>query len=133
MFLQTVARHGSRSQTSDESEKQALAVWTAASKKGELTSTGQKFDDDLKKFQAAEKTIGYGKLSTSGHEEWVGIGRRTAANYRSFLTKAADEQDDIDFETTTFAAPSRARTRCATVSSPRFLASTSRSAKRSTA
>ncbi len=100
VFLETVARHGSRSQTSDGDEKQALAVWNAASKKGALTSTGEKFDDDLKKFQAAEEAVGYGKLSTLGHEEWVGIGRRTAANYRSFLTKAADKQDDIDFETT---------------------------------
>jgi hypothetical protein len=100
VFLETLGRHGSRSQTSDDSEKKALAVWKAASKQGELTSTGQKFDDDLKEFQAAEDLVGYGKLSTLGHEEWAGIGRRTAANYRSFLTKAADKQDDIDFETT---------------------------------
>jgi len=100
VFLETVARHGSRSQTSDDSEKSALAVWKAASKEGELTSTGEKFDDDLEKLQAAEEAVGYGKLSTLGQQEWVGIGRRTAANYRSFLLKSADKQDDIDFWTT---------------------------------
>jgi hypothetical protein len=100
VFLENLGRHGSRSQTSDVSERRALTVWTAAANKGQLTSTGERFDDDLRKFQAAEKSIGYGRLSAMGRTEWTGIGRRTATNYRAFLTKAATSGDDIEFKTT---------------------------------
>lgn len=100
MFLETVARHGSRSQTSNDGEQRALAVWSAASRKGALTTAGKLFDDDLKAFQAAEESIGYGYLSETGKAEWNGIGRRTAANYHAFLTEAAADGDDIVFKTT---------------------------------
>lgn len=100
IFLETVARHGSRSQTNNDSEQRALAVWNAAAKKGQLTTVGKLFDDDLKKFQAAELSIGYGRLSATGKAEWLGIGRRTAANYHDFITKAAANGDDIRFKTT---------------------------------
>ncbi|KAA1398202.1 histidine-type phosphatase [Aeromicrobium ginsengisoli] len=99
-FIENVGRHGSRSQTNSDSEKRALAVWNAAAKKGQLTTAGKLFDDDLKAFQAAETTIGYGHLSTIGRAEWAGIGRRTAANYHDLLTKAAADGDDIRFRTT---------------------------------
>ncbi|WP_332665302.1 histidine-type phosphatase [Aeromicrobium sp.] len=99
-FLQTVARHGSRSQTSNDAEQRALAVWSAAAKKGQLTTAGKLFDDDVRKLQAAEVSIGYARLSAIGRAEWQGIGRRTAANYHEFLTKAAADGDDITFKTT---------------------------------
>jgi hypothetical protein len=100
VFLENVGRHGSRSQTDNDGEQRALAVWSAAAKKGQLTTAGKLFDDDLKKFQAAETSIGYGHLSALGRQEWIGIGRRTAANYHDFLTKAATDGDDIEFKTT---------------------------------
>jgi hypothetical protein len=100
VFLENVGRHGSRSQTSNDGEQRALAVWSAAAKKGQLTTNGTLFDDDLKKVQAAETSIGYGRLSALGRKEWIGIGRRTAANYHDFLTKAAVSGDDIAFRTT---------------------------------
>ena len=100
VFLQNVARHGSRSQTNNDGEQRALAVWSAAANRGQLTTAGKLFDDDLKKFQAAESSIGYGRLSAIGKVEWNGIGRRTAANYHGFLTKAAANGDDIEFRTT---------------------------------
>lgn len=100
VFLENVGRHGSRSQTTNDGEQRALAVWSSASRKGQLTTAGKLFDDDLKKFQAAETSIGYGRLSAVGRTEWIGIGRRTAANYQGFLTKAAADGDDIVFKTT---------------------------------
>lgn len=100
VFLENVGRHGSRSQTSNDSEQRALAVWSAAAKKGQLTTNGKLFDDDLKKFQAAETSIGYARLSALGRKEWTGIGRRTAANYPAFFAKAAASGDDIVFKTT---------------------------------
>ncbi|MFI5428245.1 hypothetical protein [Aeromicrobium sp. UC242_57] len=86
-FLETVARHGARSQTDTAAEKRVLSVWKKASKKRALTSRGKRFDNDLRAFQKAERTIGYGHLSTIGKAEWRGIGRRTADNYGQFLSK----------------------------------------------
>ena len=100
VFLENVGRHGSRSQTSTDGEQRAYAVWKSASGKGQLTTAGKQFDDDLKTFQKAESAIGYGKLSALGKAQWAGIGRRTAANYHDFLTKAATTGDDIAFRTT---------------------------------
>ena len=100
VFLENVGRHGSRSQTDNDGEQRALAVWSAAARKGQLTTAGKLFDDDLKKFQTAETSIGYGHLSSLGRKEWIGIGRRTAANYQGFFTKAAADGDDIVFKTT---------------------------------
>jgi hypothetical protein len=102
IFLENVARHGSRSQTNNDGEQRALAVWSSAAKKGQLTTAGKLFDDDLKKFQSAETSVGYGKLSALGKAEWKGIGRRTAANYQDFLTNAAADGDDITFKTTSY-------------------------------
>ena len=98
-FLQNVARHGSRSLTSTDREKRALAVWRTASRRGDLTTRGKKFGRQLRTFQRAEKKIGYGNLSTLGKSEWRGIGRRTATNYRSYLTAAAARGESIAVQT----------------------------------
>jgi hypothetical protein len=87
-FLENLGRHGARSLTSDVAEKRALAVWKAAVRKHALTSAGHRFNDDLAAFQKAERSIGYGELSAVGKSEWVGIGRRTAANYPGFISAA---------------------------------------------
>lgn len=94
-FVETIARHGSRSSTDTVAEKRALKVWKGASRKGALTTRGKRFDNDLRAFQKAEKKIGYGHLSTLGKAEWRGIGRRTASNYGDFLTASAAEGDKI--------------------------------------
>jgi hypothetical protein len=97
IFLENVGRHGSRSQTSDAGEKRAYAVWRSAASRQALTTTGQRFDDDLRTFQAAEKSIGYGELSALGKAEWKGIGRRTAVNYADFWSRTAATGDDVAF------------------------------------
>ena len=89
IFLETVGRHGARSLTSRDAEKRALAVWKKASNKKALTSSGKRFAGDVARFQKAERSIGYGNLSSVGRSEWSGIGRRTAAGYSTFLTQAA--------------------------------------------
>lgn len=97
MFLENVGRHGSRSMTSDNAEVRALAVWSAASRSGGLTTAGKLFDDDVRAFQAAELTIGYGNLSAIGKAEWQGIGRRTGASYYNFLNRAAAAGGTVEF------------------------------------
>lgn len=95
--LQNVGRHGSRSQTNAKAENRALKVWSAASRKGALTTVGKQFGDDVKAFQKAERGITYGHLSATGKAEWQGIGRRTAANYPEFWARVAASRDNVKF------------------------------------
>ena len=92
-FLETVARHGARSLTNDDAEKDALSIWQRASDQGGLTERGQSFARDVKEFQQAEEKVGYGKLSGLGREEWQGIGKRHAETYADFFT-ALDRRDE---------------------------------------
>ncbi len=92
-FLETVARHGARSLTSDEPERDALRIWQRASDQGALTENGKTFGRDVRRFQEAEKSIGYGKLSGVGQEEWQGIGQRHAEVYGDFFA-ALDRRDE---------------------------------------
>jgi hypothetical protein len=99
-FLETLGRHGSRTLTDSGQETRALSVWTAASKKGALTTRGQHFDNDVKAFRTVEQSIGYGELSDTGKDEWSGIGRRTAVNYAPFFAKTVADGDKVAFRTT---------------------------------
>ncbi|MCW2830725.1 MAG: hypothetical protein JWP31_1417 [Aeromicrobium sp.] len=99
LFLETVARHGSRTLTSSGAEDRADAVWRTASSSGQLTTRGRQFDDDLHAFRGVERSIGYGLLSALGKQEWRGIGRRTADNYRRFLTDSAARGERIAMTT----------------------------------
>ena len=99
-FLETLGRHGSRSQTSDSTEKRVLGVWQKAADNNALTENGKTFARDIKLFQEAEKKVGYGKLSALGKEEWAGIGRRNAGNYKSFFTSINKNKEKISSVTT---------------------------------
>ncbi|MDQ3155936.1 MAG: hypothetical protein M3Q98_04320 [Actinomycetota bacterium] len=99
-FLETLGRHGSRSQTSDSTEKRVLGVWQKAADKNALTENGKTFARDVKLFQEAEKKVGYGKLSALGKDEWAGIGRRNAANYKNFFASIDKNKEKIASVTT---------------------------------
>ena len=92
-FVETVSRHGSRSMTSTRTEKKVLALWSKASARGQLTTRGRRFAADLKAFQKAEKSVGYGHLSSIGKAEWRSIGRRTATTYADFFTEVSRAGD----------------------------------------
>ncbi len=98
--LQTVSRHGARSQTSDTVEKRVLALWEKARKKGKLTTLGKGLKADVQAFQVAERRVGYGDLSKLGAVEWSGIGTRWAAAYEDFLEQAQADGDTISYVTT---------------------------------
>ncbi len=102
IFIENVARHGARTLTSSSAEKRARKIWEDAAKKDALTPTGETFDQDLAAFQEAERKIGYGNLSALGKAEWAGIGRRTADNYRDYLTTATKNGDEIAYKVTTY-------------------------------
>lgn len=99
IFVENIARHGARSLTDTAAEKRAMKVWSSASRVGALTTRGKRFDNDLRAFQKAERKIGYGRLSAVGKDEWRGIGRRTAANYRQFFAESAASGDKIAMAT----------------------------------
>ena len=92
-FLETVSRHGSRSLTNDNPERDALEIWKRASDQGGLTERGKKFAIDVAQFQEAERKIGYGRLSGVGQEEWQGIGKRHGEMYADFFD-ALDNRDE---------------------------------------
>jgi hypothetical protein len=94
-FIETVGRHGARPLTSDSTEKRVLSVWDEANKKKALTDVGKTLSRDVKKFQSAERKVGYGDLSGIGRDEMRGIGRRTAANYSSFFSSVKKKKATI--------------------------------------
>jgi hypothetical protein len=99
-FLETVARHGSRTMTGTSTENRVMTVWNGAAKRNALTDVGKRFDNDVRAFQAAERTVGYGQLTTQGKDQWAGIGRRTAVNYADFFAKVQADGDRIQNVTT---------------------------------
>lgn len=98
-FLETVGRHGSRTLTSSAAERRSLIVWRNASRQGAVRPLGKRFAKDVLAFQKAEQRLGYGNLSTIGAAEWKGIGRRTAASYRAYLSSATRKGDEVEFKT----------------------------------
>lgn len=96
-FIETVARHGSRAAVGDAEEKRVLKVWEQAKKADALTETGENLKADIKRFQAAEKELGYGQLSELGKSELAGLGRRTTDNYAEFFSRAQEDGDEIAF------------------------------------
>ena len=96
-FIQTVGRHGSRASVSAADEKDVLKYWKRAKDADALTATGEQLKEDIERFQAAEKELGYGELSSLGRSELAGIGRRTADNYAEFFSRAQEDGDEIAF------------------------------------
>jgi hypothetical protein len=98
-FVETVGRHGSRAGVSSAEENRVLKLWEQAKKAGALTETGEGLKADIKRFQAAEKELGYGQLSALGKSELAGIGRRMTDNYAEFFSRAQEDGDEIAFVT----------------------------------
>ncbi len=99
IFVQTIARHGSRANTTSNEEDRMIKLWERAESAGMLTETGEDLKADIERFQAAEKEVGYGQLSSIGKAELAGIGRRTADNYGDLFSRAQEDGDEIAFVT----------------------------------
>ena len=96
IFVETIARHGARPHTSASSEEDVLDIWEQAEDAGALTSVGRTLAGDIRTFQAAERQVGYGKLSGLGRETWQGIGGRTEQTYEPFFDQVVADGDRID-------------------------------------
>jgi hypothetical protein len=98
-FIETIGRHGSRTATGDDEENRILKLWEQAKKQGALSENGKTLKRDIERFQAAEKKAGYGQLTSTGKAELAGLGRRTADNYGELFSKAQEDGDTIEFQT----------------------------------
>jgi len=98
-FVETVGRHGSRTSIPSEESDRILQLWEQAKEADALTETGEDLKADIEKFQADEKEIGAGQLTSLGKLELNGLGRRTAENYADFFTRAQEDGDEIAFVT----------------------------------
>ena len=94
-FLETIARHGARSQTSSSNESSILSIWGDAEDAGALTDVGRTLAADIRAFQSAEASIGWGQLSALGRQEWRGIGARTAQTYGPFFDQVFAADEDV--------------------------------------
>ncbi len=98
-FIETIGRHGSRTATGSVEEDRILKLWEQAEKQGALTENGKNLKRDIELFQAVEKEVGYGELTSIGKSELAGIGRRTADNYAEFFSRAQEDGDQVEFVT----------------------------------
>ena len=98
-FVETIGRHGSRAAVGAAEENRILKLWKKAEKQGALTEDGKNLKDDIERFQAAEKEVGYGNLTRIGTAELAGLGRRTAENYADFFSRAQEDGDQVEFVT----------------------------------
>ncbi len=100
VFLENVGRHGSRSQTTNDGEQRALAVWRRRIQQGPADDRRQAVRRRPQEVPGSRDVDRLRPPQRPRRTEWIGIGRRTAANYQGFLTKAAADGDDIVFKTT---------------------------------
>ena len=98
-FVETIGRHGSRTATNDDEEERVIKLWEQAKEQDALTEVGEDLKDDLKQFEADQKEIGYGELTSIGKAEMAGIGRRTAENYADFFSRVSEKGEEIAFVT----------------------------------
>jgi hypothetical protein len=98
-FIETIGRHGSRTATGSAEENRILKLWEKGNKQGALSENGKNLKNDIERFQAVEKKIGYGELTSTGEAELRGLGRRTAKNYAGFFSQAQEDGDKVQFVT----------------------------------
>jgi histidine phosphatase superfamily protein (branch 2) len=98
-FVETIGRHGSRTAVGSAEEKSVLRLWKKAEKQGALTENGKNLKRDIERFQAVEKRVGYGELTSTGKAELAGLGRRTAENYNELFSRAQEDGDKVEFVT----------------------------------
>lgn len=99
-FIENVGRHGSRAAITGNAGKDMLSAWKQADKANAVTKLGRSLPADLKAFQSAQETVGFGQESTRGKAEWKGIGARTASNYPSFFEATQKDGDNVLLVTT---------------------------------
>jgi hypothetical protein len=76
VFVENLARHGSRTLTDGELLSDSIKLWERAKREDALTSVGRRFGPDARALRSAMREFGFGELNTLGREEMRGIGAR---------------------------------------------------------
>ncbi len=96
VFAENVARHGSRSLTSEDPIDDAIALWEKAKSADALTSAGRRFGPDATALRAAMKKVGFGMLSTLGKKEMQAIGAREGERLSAMFDQAIADGAKVD-------------------------------------
>lgn len=95
VFIEHVARHGSRLLSSKKYDDLSLQLWNKARTEGELTSLGEGFGPEVEALTAANEKLGYGNLSALGAQEHQGIASRMASRQEDLFAEAADASEHV--------------------------------------
>lgn len=85
VFIELVARHGSRSLSSPKYDVLTKLVWEEAASQGALTSLGQTLGHKVDLVTAANEQLGYGLLTVLGKEEHAKLATRLADRLPNLL------------------------------------------------
>ena len=96
VFAQNVARHGSRTLTSEDRIDDAVELWEEAKSAGALTSAGKKFGPEARALFLTMKRVGFGNLNTLGAEEMRAIGVREGKRLTSLFRTASDKGTKVE-------------------------------------
>ena len=99
VFVEHVARHGSRLLSSKKYDDLAYQLWEEAEKDGGLTTLGQTFGPEALKMTAVNEELGYGSLSGLGATEHGDMARRVFTRQQQFFEAAAKDGEHIQIVT----------------------------------
>lgn len=96
VFVEHVARHGSRAMTSSKSGDLSLQIWEKARAEGALTPLGEAFGPVVKDILAANEKLGYGNLSARGQREHREMAVRVAQRLPALFKRIGERSERID-------------------------------------
>jgi hypothetical protein len=91
VFVESVARHGSRFMSSKKYDDLAYQLWETAEAFGGLTALGEEFGPELRSLIEVHEKSGYGGLSQLGAQEHHDTGRRMAERNAKLFSEAVDD------------------------------------------
>jgi hypothetical protein len=95
VFVENVARHGSRFLSSKKYDDLAYQLWETAEDAGALTALGEEFGPELESLIEAHEKSGYGGLSQLGAQEHHETGRRLAERNAQLFSEAVDDGEQM--------------------------------------
>lgn len=96
VFVEHVARHGSRAMTGAESADLAMQMWQKARDEGALTPLGESFGPAVERLLAAHEKLGYGNLSARGVREHREMAARVARRLPELFARIGARSERID-------------------------------------
>lgn len=89
LYTELVARHGSRTMSSNKDALLALQLCHKAKELGALTPLGEQYGQELQRVADASQAIGYGNLTALGAQEQQALATRLAGRMQPLFSQAA--------------------------------------------